>query len=439
MGFQAPAPIGFSVQKTPCGIEDGRSACQKRGTQSIDSFNIAALVAPLSWPVFLSTYWERRHLHLSRQQPDYYETLLTAADLEAVISRSDARYPAIRLARGGGYFAPEIYTRNVKHGDEIFAGVPDLQRISEEYRQGATVALPAIHRTWLPLTDLCEGLTAQLNHAAHANVYITPGNAKGFTPHYDVHEVFVLQIAGKKVWQLYEPVIPLPHRTQLFTPSLYTGQAPMAEVELNAGDLLYLPRGILHSTHTADRFSAHVTIGITVYTEADLVKEFLLAAIDDPELRKALPPGFATLPEVKAELRQTMSSAFDKLRAGADLDRLIDSFTDRVRATETRRPKPFRADQTVIDLESQLQAPPAADYHLTQQGGQTLLEFNGIRYHLPAPVASTLSAISKRESFRPAELIGPLNAEAVLALSRHLLDIGFLNLVGTDRRETRPA
>ncbi len=182
-----------------------------------------------------------------------------------------------------------------------------------------------------------------------------------------------------------------------------------------------------------------MTIGITVYTGADLIREFLSSAIEDPELRKALPPGFATVPEVKAELRQTLSSALDKLRAGADLDRLIDSFTDRVRATQTRRPTPFRADQTVIDWESQLQAPRAADYRLTQEGDQTLLEFNGIRYHMPAPVASTLSAISKRGSFRPVELIGPLNAEAILALSRHLLDMGFLSLVGTDRRETRPA
>jgi ribosomal protein L16 Arg81 hydroxylase len=40
-----------------------------------------------------------------------------------------------------------------------------------------------------------------------------------------VHEVFVLQIAGRKRWQLYEPVIPLPHRSLFFKPELYTGQA----------------------------------------------------------------------------------------------------------------------------------------------------------------------------------------------------------------------
>ena len=43
----------------------------------------------------------------------------------------------------------------------------------------------------------------------------------------------------------------------------------MATLDLEAGDLLYLPRGVLDSTTTADSFSAHVTIGISVFTSVD--------------------------------------------------------------------------------------------------------------------------------------------------------------------------
>jgi ribosomal protein L16 Arg81 hydroxylase len=240
-----------------------------------EPFDLARLLDPLGTDGFFSTYWERQQLLLPRGLPGYYESLITTADLENIISRSDARYPAIRLAKGGGYFAPEVYTHNVKHGDESFLGVPDVKRIAEEYRRGATVALPAIHRTWPALGSLCDQLQTEFGHPAHANVYITPGNAAGFTPHYDIHEVFVLQIAGRKRWSIYAPVIELPHRSQLFTPQAYSGQAPIAEVELTSGDLLYLPRGFLHSTTTSDGFSAHVTVGITVYTWVDLLKEHL--------------------------------------------------------------------------------------------------------------------------------------------------------------------
>ena len=171
---------------------------------------------------------------------------MTCGDLETLISTSDMRHPALQLARDSGYLAPEIYTHDVKRGSESFIRVPDLQRIAEHYRQGATVVLPAMHRTWEPLGRLCESLQAQLDHAAHANVYISPGNAAGFTPHYDTHELFVLQIAGWKRWSLFEPPIELPHRSQVFNPKTYTPTAPLAQMDLTAGDSLYLPRGYVH-------------------------------------------------------------------------------------------------------------------------------------------------------------------------------------------------
>jgi ribosomal protein L16 Arg81 hydroxylase len=387
------------------------------------------LLRPVGVEAFFSRYWEKTHLWVQRSEPTYYQSLLTAENLEDLISHSDARYPAIRLAKGGGYFAPEVYTRNVKHGDESFTGVPDLQRIRDEYVRGATIALPALHRTWAPLNALCESLQAQLDHATHANVYITPGNAKGFTPHYDVHEVFVLQIAGRKRWQLYEPVIRLPHRSQLFRPELYTGQAPMTEIELNAGDTLYLPRGVLHSTTTAESFSAHVTIGISVYTWADLMKEMLSAAIDDEAMRQALPAGFATNVELRPVLNRKMREMWDALRQKSDVDELLEAFTSRVRATQVRKPPPFRVDVTVIDRNSCLQLPSPDSYRITQEGDKTMLEFNNTRYHMPPPVASTMRAISQLNFFRPAELTGPLNIEGILGLSRHLVDIGFLTVV----------
>ena len=39
------------------------------------------------------------------------------------------------------------------------------------------------------------------------NAYITPPQNRGFAAHYDVHDVFVLQIAGRKTWRIHEPVL----------------------------------------------------------------------------------------------------------------------------------------------------------------------------------------------------------------------------------------
>ena len=392
-------------------------------------FDFDALLSPLEAEVFFSTYWERQHLLLQRGEPAFYQSLMTASDLETLISDSDARYSAIRLVKGGGYFPPELYARDIKHGDETFLGVPDVKKISEEYRRGATVALPAVHCTWKALGLLCDQLQTEFDHPAHANVYITPGNAAGFTPHYDIHEVFVLQIAGKKRWSIYAPVIELPHRSQIFTPQAYSGQPPIAEVELKAGDLLYLSRGFLHSTTTSDSFSAHVTIGITVYTWVDLLKEFLQTAVADHEHRQALAPGFASRIDFKPLFKEQLIHALDRLRATTDIDQLRESFTDRIRATRVPRPVPFKTDEIVVTSDSMLKSPPPESYRLIKDEEKTLLEFNGVQYQIPAPVERTIRAMSERRTFRGSELTEHLQVDGRLALIRHLTDIGFLTAV----------
>jgi len=392
-------------------------------------FDLAKLLTPMGTHEFFASFWERQHLHLQRGRPRYYEPLITSADLESIISQSDARYPAIRLAKGGHYLAPEVYTRNIKQGDESFLGVPDVRRISDEYRLGATVALPALHRTWPALGLLCESLQAQFDHPAHANVYITPGHAAGFTPHYDTHEVFVLQIAGKKLWSIYTPVIELPHRSQAFTPQAYAGQAPIAELELEAGDLLYLPRGFLHSTTTSASYSAHVTIGITVYTRADLLMEFLQTAVGDRAQRKALPPGFASTEALKEPLKRELIDAFERLRGAADFDQLISSFTERVRSTQAPRPTSFKADTIAITLDSSFSPPAPGTYAFVNDEGKTHLDFAGVRYQVMAPVALAIRAMCARPTFRGQDLKGHLDADGRLSLIRHLHDIGFLTRV----------
>ena len=98
----------------------------------------------------------------------------------------------------------------------------------------------------------------------------------------------------------------------------------MEQVELQAGDLLYLPRGHLHSTTTSESFSAHVMIGITVYSWADLLKEHLQGAIDNLELWAALPPDFASRGGLKLALSQKLLEALKRLGAVTSVERLID-------------------------------------------------------------------------------------------------------------------
>ena len=66
--------------------------------------------------------------------------------------------------------------------------------------------LQGLHRTWPPLVAFCQQLAAELGHPVQANAYVTPPQSQGFDDHYDVHDVFVLQVEGEKRWRIHAPV-----------------------------------------------------------------------------------------------------------------------------------------------------------------------------------------------------------------------------------------
>lgn len=391
-------------------------------------FDLMALLAPIQREDFFREYWERKPLHVSRANAHVYDCILTNGDLENIISSTDLRYPAIQLARNGSYLAPEAYTKNVKHGSEFFNGVPDLRQIQSEYRSGATVVLPALQRTWPPLRQLCTALEDEMSHPVHANAYLTPGDSPGFTPHYDTHEVFVLQIAGKKQWRVFEPPLSLPHRTQPFTPVGYTLPTPVLEFELKQGDLLYLPRGYVHAATALGSHSAHVTIGITVYTWVELISELVASSKEIAGFRTALPPGFATHEETKKTLKDGLVRCIDQLRHHSDSERLIETFLQRVRSARVRPEGAFHSDVRVIGLQTQLKTPQAHRYRIAIENRSTVLEFEGRKFIIPDQIRSTIDEMCKRQSFRLGDLSGTLDNDGKLNLARFLHGERFLTL-----------
>jgi ribosomal protein L16 Arg81 hydroxylase len=316
----------------------------------------AGLIEPVNLDSFFSEYWEKKPLHVRRGKPEHYKSLITYQDMENAISRTDARYPAIKLVKKGAtyldaFYPPEMYTTNLMHGADAFNGLIDTDKVIAAYRSGASIALPGLHLTWEPLGTLCAVLENYFDHAVRANAYITPGNSLGFAPHYDTHEVFVLQIGGKKRWRVYEPQLLLPLVSQKFNSQGYTAPQPLMEIILEAGDLLYLPRGYVHSAATTpDSFSAHVTIGITPYTWIDLAAEIFRAAMESAEYRSALPPGFANRAELKQTLRQGLIKMIDDLQENSDYDKLVDTFTNRVLSSRGRGQGSFQKEVFTCDV-----------------------------------------------------------------------------------------
>jgi lysine-specific demethylase/histidyl-hydroxylase NO66 len=168
------------------------------------------------------------------------------------------------------------------------------------FADGSTVVLQGLHRLWPPLIEFADQLAADLGHPTQVNAYITPPSSRGFSPHYDVHDVFVLQVAGEKHWTIHEPVLRDPLRTQPWNDraaevTAAAEREPVVDAVLRPGDALYLPRGFLHSARALGEISAHLTIGIhpvTRWAAAESALELVSGlAAEDPQLRASLPLG----------------------------------------------------------------------------------------------------------------------------------------------------
>jgi hypothetical protein len=227
--------------------------------------------------------------------------------------------PTDRFTRGGGAGAS---IGDQAADDKILAAIAD----------GATLVLQALHRTWPPLVEFGSRLAAELGHPTQINAYITPPQNQGFAPHYDLHDVFVLQVSGRKQWRVHAPVVDAPLDDQPWEKfrdqvSARAREAPLIDTVLAPGDALYLPRGTIHSAQAMHETSIHLTVGVHPLSRHHLVRQLLDLAQDDPRLRTSLPMGvdLADPAVLAAELSDTVAALHDRLDtiAAADVARRI--------------------------------------------------------------------------------------------------------------------
>jgi hypothetical protein len=202
----------------------------------------------------------------------------------------------------------------------------------------------------------------------------------GFGPHYDVHDVFIFPISGAKHWKIYPPIFDLPHASQLFRPQMFTNSAPLLELDIEPGELLYSSRGYVHTTNTGNRAYAHATVGVTVYTRVELLAIWLQSSKNEVDFRRALPPGFAYRPELKQEPNNVFARLVAEFHAKLDGEHLIESFLQRVRdgyLGQRAAGAGFDANVVVIGPRSELKVLPRDRYRLCEEDGGIVPKFEG--------------------------------------------------------------
>jgi len=294
-------------------------------------FSLAWLLHPISVETFLAEIWAKTHYHVARHCADYFETVLPGPslteDLVAVFCQESS---ALRLMRETDKKGADSY--------RLDDGSLDLAGIRDDCADGYTIVLDGVERHIRAIAALSQSIEVELNFPVQVNAYITPPRSQGLVPHYDDHDVLILQIQGSKTWHIYEGADVPPREIQREKDKAVAIEdlpSPI-DVQLEAGDVLYLPRGKVHEAETNSEPSIHLTVGVHAPTALMLAVGALYAqSFHDDRLNAQLPPRHLDDADQRAALdalmRDTVKTVEDPSALARGLDTLADVLVRRGR------------------------------------------------------------------------------------------------------------
>lgn len=256
---------------------------------------LAEILAPVEVEEFLASCWSENWRYIPGT-PDKFAALLPWPALNAILEQHRLDPPRLRLTREGKAVPADTYISYQPNRRASGGAIPRVNavQLTTHLRNGATLVLDAVDELQAPVTRLAESLERLFRVRVQVNAYAGWRTSHGFDLHWDDHDVFILQVAGRKDWKIYEQTRRYP-LAQDVEPATGKPEKVLWEGQLTAGDLLYIPRGWWHVATPLDEPTLHLTVGVNNPTAADFVSWYadrLRAAEvvrrDIPHLRSAV-------------------------------------------------------------------------------------------------------------------------------------------------------
>jgi hypothetical protein len=389
--------------------------------------SLAWLLQPLAVRTFLDEIWGAKHYHVKRRYAGYFDSLLQGpSGVEQLLELFRREPSAVRLMRGEDKKGPESY--------RLDDGSLDLVRIRDDFADGYTIVLDGVERYVRAIALLCQSIEVELNFPTQVNAYITPPGSQGLVPHYDDHDVLILQIQGSKIWHLYNGAnVPL-HQMRRDDKTVASDDLPLpTDVRLEVGDLLYLPSGRVHEAETDSEPSIHLTVGIHAPTVLMLAIGALHSmSFHDDRLNAPLPPRYLDDADVRATLgvlvRDAVRTVEDSSAIAGGLDALADVLVRHGRCP----PIGEISNATAIDRQTLVRKYQPLYSRVKTVADGVALQFASLSIGAgPDHEAAMLFISRTNEPFRVSDL-PELGEKQQIELARSLIVSGFLVRVSDD-------
>lgn len=331
---------------------------------------------------FLADYWQKKPCLIRAALPGF-EPPLDGDDLAGLACEELAES---RIVTGNR----EANNWNVRHGpfvEQDFAALGDrdwtllVQDVEKHYPPlQELVARFDFFPTWL-LDDLMVSFAA-------------PGGSVG--PHIDQYDVFLLQAAGWRRWQVSQDDAPeLLHDCPLKVLAEFT---PDQEWVLEAGDMLYLPPGVAHHGVALDACLTY-SIGLRSPSVAEIVmglgEELSARADEGGRYIHGDHPSPARPGEIDAAARKSLRGLLQRqLEDPVALQEFLGRFISGYRLATEPAPPPQpptpEATRQHLSQGGRMQRNPWTRLAWTERDGRARLHANGTPFDCSIELAQTL-------------------------------------------------
>uniref|UniRef100_A0A1B6DAA9 Bifunctional lysine-specific demethylase and histidyl-hydroxylase n=1 Tax=Clastoptera arizonana TaxID=38151 RepID=A0A1B6DAA9_9HEMI len=317
------------------------SSTNENGLLHDNSLNVATdlfswMINPVPVDKFKRIYWESAPLLIRRKFcGGYYSSLLSTPEIDLILRNNNVLF--------GKHLDVTSYSNGQREThNQIGRAQPHV--VWDYYSNLCSIRLLNPQVFVKKIQTLTSTLQEFFGCFVGSNVYLTPPGSQGFAPHYDDIEAFVLQIEGKKHWKIYKPRSNSYILPRYSSPNFSQEEIgePMLDVVLQAGDMLYFPRGYIHQASTVEgEHSLHITLSAYQHTAwVDLLEKLLpmalkRATMNSKHFRKGLPLGYLNSfgyginPSSKPVLRKEMIEKAKRMVSSLasyldDLDAAVD-------------------------------------------------------------------------------------------------------------------
>ena len=262
---------------------------------------LGQLLRPLTVDEFLTNCWGQTFKHVPGV-PDKFCHFLPWQTLNEALEQHRLDFPRVRLTRDGKRLQPASYI-NHSHPRGKRTAVPRLryEKLTQELNSGATLVLDAVDELYEPLRAVAEALELFFHERVQINAYASWRTSRGFDLHWDDHDVFILQVTGRKQWMIHGMTRAYPLAGDPKEPK--PTEPPLWDHILEAGDLLYIPRGFWHVAYPLNEPTLHLTVGVHNRAGLDLLL-WLVNRMRSREVFRMDLPRFATRETVQRHLMQ---------------------------------------------------------------------------------------------------------------------------------------